>query len=516
MNLQEVQKFNFENLFTFEMANNHQGSVDHGKKIIQEMAAIAKEFNLKAAVKLQFRNLDTFIHPDYRDKKDVKHIPRFLSTSLSAEQFGELIEEVSKHGLITMATPFDEDSVGLAESLGIEVIKVASCSADDWPLLEKIADTGKPVIISVGGLTIKEIDKVVSFFEHRGTNFALMHCVAIYPTPGREMHLNQIQIMKERYPNLTIGFSTHEDPSDTSIIGLAYAKGARIYEKHVGVSTDTITLNKYSANPEQARAWVLAYKNAQAVCGAVVERAIGEQEKNDLWSLKRGVFARREIKAGSPIYREDVFFAMPLVSMDQLKSGSFRNGFIADKDYRDKEAINKSIEPSRMGKREIIYTSVREAKGMLNIARISLSHDFSVELSHHHGLEDFDNTGCIIIDCINREYAKKIVVQLPGQNHPTHYHKIKDESFHVLYGTMEMIIEGKKRIMYPGDTVWVPRGVWHGFRTDEGVIFEEISTTSLEASGDSYYIDKKIARMSREERKTKLLNWGRHQFDKEI
>ena len=80
-------------------------------------------------------------------------------------------------------------------------------------------------------------------------------------------------------------------------------------------------------------------------------------------------------------------------------------------------------------------------------------------------------------------------------------------------GTVEMDVEGKKKILVPGDTLWMPRGVWHGFKTDTGVVFEEISTTSLETQGDSYYIDKTISAMPREARKTKLLNWGRHQFD---
>ena len=72
----------YDDLFIFEMANSHQGSLEHGIDIVTAMSRIARKYNIKAAVKLQFRNLDTFIHPDYMDRTDVKHIPRFLSTRL--------------------------------------------------------------------------------------------------------------------------------------------------------------------------------------------------------------------------------------------------------------------------------------------------------------------------------------------------------------------------------------------------------------------------------------------------
>ena len=92
----------FEDLFIFEMANSHQGSVEHGKDIIKAMGKIARKHNIKAAVKLQYRDLDTFIHPDYKDRTDVKHIPRFMSTRLNYDQFTELIDTIRAEGMITM------------------------------------------------------------------------------------------------------------------------------------------------------------------------------------------------------------------------------------------------------------------------------------------------------------------------------------------------------------------------------------------------------------------------------
>ena len=510
LDFQSQKKFDFNNLFTFEMANNHQGSVEHGKRIINAIAEIAERMGVRAAIKFQFRDLDTLIHPDHRTKSNNKHISRFLSTELKEEDFAVLVHEAECRGLITMATPFDEPSVDRLVRLNVAVAKIASCSALDWPLLERVAEIGKPVICSTGGLTISEIDRIVSFFQHRGIHFALMHCVAMYPTPNGKLHLNQIELMRNRYPGIVIGFSTHEDPANTSAVKLAYAKGARLFEKHVGVPTETIVLNAYSANPTQVEAWLAAWREAVDACGGDEEREISSVELVDLHSLRRGVYLKKAVRQGTSLKRSDVFFAMPLAG-GQLSSGSWKEKLIADRDYEAGASIADVVLPQERSKKEIIYSVIHAVKGMLNMNKIPLGHDFLVELSHHYGIERFHEVGCTLIECINREYAKKLIIQLPGQMNPVHYHKKKDETFQLLTGELEVEIDGRRRTLYPGDTLWVPRGVWHGFRTSIGAIFEEVSTASF--NDDSFYLDKAIANMARDGRKTNLYNWGRHQFD---
>lgn len=499
----------FENLFTFEMANNHQGDINHGERIIDEMARVAQAQNIKAAVKFQFRNLSTFIHPDHLESKENKHIPRFRSTEISKEGFKHFINRVKEKGLISMATPFDEPSADMLTELDVEIVKVASCSAKDWPLLEKIATLNKPVIVSTGGLDISDIDNLVSFFEHRYVKFAIMHCVSIYPTPYEKLHLEKIATLKKRYPNITIGFSTHEEPDNYEAVQIAYAKGARIFERHVGIPTETITLNKYSSTPEQVEKWVEAYKRAVLACGPEGEPMKDEQEAKDLKSLMRGVYLRRDIRAGETISEEDVFFAMPIAD-GQMNSGEFKAGIVADRDYSNKESIPEYLKPNPALK-NVIYQTIHEVKGMLNEARIPINYEYGVELSHHYGLDQFKQVGIVIIDCINREYCKKIIVQLPGQVHPYHHHLKKEETFHVLSGVLEIEIEGKRKTLSAGDMQVVPRGARHKFWTNTGVVFEEISTTHF--NDDSIYEDPIISSKKREQRKTKLVNWGRYQFD---
>ena len=201
---------------------------------------------------------------------------------------------------------------------------------------------------------------------------------------------------------------------------------------------------------------------------------------------------------------------MPLQD-GQLLSGRFMPGIVADRNYTAGEALSQSLRSDAKPKKEIIYHSIHAIKGMLNEKRVQLGNDFQVELSHHFGINRFHEVGATIITCFNKEYAKKIIVSLPGQWNPIHYHKKKDETFQILSGDLEIEINGRRKTLEPGESLWIPRGVLHGFGSHNGAIFEEISTTDY--SDDSFYSDKSISTMNRDDRKTKLLNWGQHQMD---
>ena len=155
-----MNQFDFEDLFVLDLANNHQGSVEHALKIIKECAKVVHKHNIRAAIKFQFRQYATFIHPDHFEGSDNKHIPRFLSTELSKSDWQILFDAVKKEGMLTMCTPFDNESVPVISEMDFDIIKVASCSAKDWPLLEEIARASKPVIASTGGLELNDIDTV--------------------------------------------------------------------------------------------------------------------------------------------------------------------------------------------------------------------------------------------------------------------------------------------------------------------------------------------------------------------
>lgn len=491
----------FQDLFIFEMANNHQGSVEHGLKIIGAIAKIARKYGIKAGVKFQYRDLDTFIHPDFRSRTDAKHIPRFLSTRLNELDFRTLVEAVHNEGLISLCTPFDEESVGTILDHGIQIIKVASCSSNDWPLLGEIAKAGKPVICSTGGRSIYDIDNIVSFFEHRKVDFALLHCVGIYPVKNGDAQLNFIERMKKRYPFAPVGYSGHEAPDNLDVVKVAVAKGATILERHVGVETETIKLNAYSMTPSQTDAWVSSALSTREILGNGGEKRISQDEVESLLSLARGVYAAKDIKKGDLIRRTDVFFAMPCAD-GQTTSGEYQETMVAKQDYARNMPI---LERRTSSPVSLVRGIVHDVKGMLYEANIVIGNDFEIELSHHYGIEHFRQTGAVLVSLVNREYCKKLVVVLPSQKHPNHRHKIKEETFQLLRGDLEVTLDGREIEMKPGDLVLIEREHWHSFTSRQGAIVEEVSTTHIK--GDSEYADEAIQRKDPMERKTVLEDW---------
>jgi sialic acid synthase SpsE len=228
----------FEDLFVLEMTNNHLGKLDRALEIIRQHSRIVRFNNVRAAIKLQFRDVDSFVHKDYHERLDIRYIRRVTETRLPKEDYAAMVEAIRKSGSIPMATPFDEKSVDWCVEFEMPIIKIASADATDWMLLEKIARTKKPVIVSVGGTSQKDLDDMVTFFENRNIPLAINHCVAAYPHEEAECELNQIDYLQHRYPNHTIGYSSHEHKDWVTSVTIAFAKGARTFERHIDIDTD--------------------------------------------------------------------------------------------------------------------------------------------------------------------------------------------------------------------------------------------------------------------------------------
>ena len=331
----------FEDLFVLELANNHWGSVERGLKIITEYSRIVRFNNVRAAIKLQFRDVDHFIHRDFRDRTDIRYIKKTIDTRLTADQYGTLVDATRKAGCVTMASPFDEASVDLCQELGVQIIKIASSDGNDWVLIEKIATARKPVVVSTGGFSLKDLDDLVTFFENRNIPLSINHCVSLYPSENGDLQLNQIDFLRRRYPNHTIGFSTHEYRDWTTSITIAYAKGARTFERHIDIEDGGITVSPYCSLPDQIDTWFKAWKTAKEMSGPSGEtwKVSSRAEIEYLDSLVRGVYAARDLPAGHALQDDDIYLAIPL-QRGQISCRELMRGEVVMKNVKAHEAIH--------------------------------------------------------------------------------------------------------------------------------------------------------------------------------
>jgi N-acetylneuraminate synthase len=363
----------FDELFVLEIANNHLGDVRRGLNIIGNYAQVVRFNNVRAAIKLQLRDVDSFIHQDFRSRADIRYIKKTLDTRLKPDDFATLVRAIREANCIPMATPFDEKSVDFCSELGIPILKLASSDCNDWILIEKMAKTKKPVIVSTGGSSVKDIDDLVTFFGNRRIPLAINHCVSLYPSEESEIELNQIDFLRNRYPNHIIGFSTHEYRDWTASMLIAYAKGARTFERHVDIQTDGMTVSPYCSLPEQVDTWFKSFHRAKGMCGApgTQKRLPPQKEITYLDSLVRGVYAKHDLPVGHVLQDADVYLAIPLqqgqISCRELMRGEVIRKAVAKNQPIVIDAIDSPYAniPSL---RELIYKRGLAAPAPLSLA----------------------------------------------------------------------------------------------------------------------------------------------------
>ncbi len=219
-----IDKDIFEDLFVLEIANNHLGSVERGLKIIGEFAQVVRFNNVRATMKLQFRDVEQFVHRDFRELDD-RYIQKTLSTRLTDEEYATLVKAVRQAGCMPTATPFDERSVDLCVELGIPD------DQDRQLRHERLDPDRKDRQDQEAGdhlhrrLVVEGPGRCGDVLREPKIPLAINHCVSIYPTEDSKLELNQIDFLRNRYPNNTIGFSTHEYSDWSNSILIAYAKG---------------------------------------------------------------------------------------------------------------------------------------------------------------------------------------------------------------------------------------------------------------------------------------------------
>jgi N,N'-diacetyllegionaminate synthase len=217
-------------LIIAEIGNNHDGSIGQARALIAAAAEAGVD-----AVKLQTHIAESEMLPSTPTPPHFDE-PRFEFTrrmELTLDEHRALKAFAEEHDLIFFSSPFSVEAVDMLEQLDVQLYKVASGEVSNPPLIERIARTGRPVLVSTGMSGIEDIEPAVAILRDAGSDFGLMQCTSAYPCPPELVNLRAMETLKERF-DCPVGLSDHTPDIYTSIA--AVALGAACVEKHFTLS----------------------------------------------------------------------------------------------------------------------------------------------------------------------------------------------------------------------------------------------------------------------------------------
>ena len=306
-------RFAGEPFIIAEMSGNHNQSLDNAMAILQAAADAGAD-----AIKLQTYTADTIT----LDVADGPFVIADKSSPWVGKRLHDLYEEAhtpwewhkplfdraSELGLIAFSTPFDPTAVDFLEKLNVPAYKIASFEMVDLPLIEKIARTGKPIIMSTGMATLAEIDEAIHAARGAGaTEIALLKCSNAYPAAPEEMNLSTIPHMAEAF-GVPAGLSDHT--LGIAVPVAAVALGACILEKHLALSRKLPGPDvAFSLEPHEFRDMVESVRFAWQAVGRV-DYGLSPREAASR-AYRRSLFVVRDIAAGEPFTTENVRSVRP-------------------------------------------------------------------------------------------------------------------------------------------------------------------------------------------------------------
>ena len=294
-----------------EIGHNHQGSVEKA----QELFVLAKQAGVDA-VKLQKRdNRRLYTRELYDSPYDNENSfgPTYgahrEALELDRAAYVELQACARELGLVFFATAFDEPSADMLEGLDIPAYKIASGDLRNTLLLRHVASFGKPMIVSTGGATVEDIDRAVDTVTAVNPHLCLLQCTASYPAAVEDLELGVITTFRERYPELVIGLSDHQD--GIAMAPVAYMLGARVIEKHFTLShTAKGTDHAFSLMPEGMRKLVRDLRRVPIAVGDGVKRPL-PSETAPLRKMGKKLVAARDLPEGHVIAEGDLVAKSP-------------------------------------------------------------------------------------------------------------------------------------------------------------------------------------------------------------
>tara|TARA_B100001971_G_scaffold142779_1_gene131942 strand:+ start:78 stop:1082 length:1005 start_codon:yes stop_codon:yes gene_type:complete len=290
-------------LIIAEIGNNHEGSYT----LAEEMIGLAAEAEADA---VKFQTIVPERLVSSRQKERIAQLKRF---QLTYQEFEKLADVATNEKVLFLSTPFDIDSAQFLNDL-VPAFKIASGDNNFFPLLEVIAQTGKPTILSTGFMDIADVKKSVDFIRNiwNENNFdqelALLHCVSTYPTPPEQANLLAIKELQSIVQ--TVGYSDHTLGIEAAVLSVAL--GARIIEKHFTIDKNYSDFydHKLSANSQEMKELVVAVRAASEYLRSG-SKILQEGEKKVIESTRRSIVAMNDLSAGTKISMDDLDWVRP-------------------------------------------------------------------------------------------------------------------------------------------------------------------------------------------------------------
>ena len=298
-----------------EIGVNHEGSLATAKLLIESAkrggADAAKFQTYKAGL------IASKFSPSYWDTSKEPTTSQYeLFTkydSFGEAEYKELAEHCKKHEIEFVSTPFDLGAVDMLNPL-VRYFKIASADITNPPLLKKVAQTRKPVILSTGASNIGEIDAALAILRGAGAGeICLMHCILNYPTRNENAHLGMLIDLRNRYPELLLGYSDHTLPNEqmTSLVS-AHLLGAVVLEKHFTLDKTLPGNDHYHAMDEKDLArFQVNVKKVHELLGPTQLKAPIATEEISRLNARRSIVLTRNLKSGHKITQEDLVAKRP-------------------------------------------------------------------------------------------------------------------------------------------------------------------------------------------------------------
>ena len=299
-------------VYIAEIGLNHNGDPAMAAAMIESAAAAgASAVKFQTIVPELLNSIYTPSLLNYEDelKPDYEAINFFSPFALTFEDYTSLKNLAEKLGLLFFSAPFDVDSLDMLKKLNIDLYKIASSEVTNIRLIKKIAQTGKPVILSTGMSSRSEIADAIDVFKTAGgKKLALLHCVSNYPTLPEHINLNRILSLKHEF-GFEIGFSDHTKGWKAAVV--AATVGVRIFEKHFTIDKNHDCPDKEtSLSPDEFRLMIDEVEEAILMLGDG-RIDCGESEKKVALSARRSLFANRDIRSGSIVSEDDIIALRP-------------------------------------------------------------------------------------------------------------------------------------------------------------------------------------------------------------